>query len=113
MTIILIVQLELCKLLRDVLKGLQMSSNLEEQVYTLKGFRQHLSQIAGDVQHGKQQVKVTTYGKTVGYFVPENYLAYVEALEDEIDRQTLVKIREKKSGSMGISLAELKHELGL
>ena len=52
-----------------------MALNKEDlKEYTLKDFRHHLSQIVGEVNHGQKRVRVTSYGKTAGYFISEEEL---------------------------------------
>ena len=66
-----------------------MPMNEEDLEYTLKDFRYHLSQIVGAVNHGRKRVRVTSYGKTAGYFVSEEEIAYMEALEDQLDQAAI------------------------
>ena len=70
-----------------------MALNKEDlKEYTLKDFRHHLSQIVGEVNHGQKRVRVTSYGKTAGYFISEDELAYLDAIEEAYDRQEIEKI---------------------
>lgn len=70
-----------------------MALNKEDlKEYTLKDFRHHLSQIVGEVNHGQKRVRVTSYGKTAGYFISEEELAYLDAIEEAYDRHEIEKI---------------------
>lgn len=70
-----------------------MALNKEDlKEYTLRDFRHHLSQIVGEVNHGQKRVRVTSYGKTAGYFISEDELAYLDAIEEAYDRQEIEKI---------------------
>lgn len=70
-----------------------MALNKEDlKEYTLKDFRHHLSQIVGEVNHGQKRVRVTSYGKTAGYFISEEELAYLDAIEEAYDQHEIEKI---------------------
>ncbi len=71
-----------------------MATNEDDlSVYTLKSFRENLSDIVGKVKYAKKRIKVTNRGKTAGYFVPEEDVALlelaIERLEDEEDRKAI------------------------
>jgi PHD/YefM family antitoxin component YafN of YafNO toxin-antitoxin module len=84
-----------------------------EPEYTLKDFRKHLSFIVGEVAHGQARVKVTSYGKTAGYFVSEQEIAYMEALEEELDRQAVERIRAEGKNRKRIPWEQVKLDNGL
>ncbi len=60
---------------------------------SLKDFRKDLTVIIGDVQHGKKRVKVTSYGRTAGYFISEDDMRYFEELEDALDIQAVEEMK--------------------
>ncbi len=71
-----------------------MATNEEDlNVYTLKSFRENLSDIVGKVKYAKSRVRITNRGKTAGYFIPEEDMRLIERaiehLEDEEDRQAV------------------------
>jgi prevent-host-death family protein len=81
--------------------------------YTLKDFRKNLSLIVGEVAHGHMRVKVTSYGRTAGYFVSEDEITYIEALEEELDRQAVERIRGQGEARKRIPWAVVKQENNL
>jgi prevent-host-death family protein len=81
--------------------------------YTLKDFRKNLSTIVGEVAHGHMRVKVTSYGRTAGYFVSEDEIAYIEALEEELDRQAVERIRAQGNNRKRIPWPHVKLENSL
>ena len=46
----------------------------------------------GEVNHGQKRVRVTSYGKTAGYFISEEELAYLDAIEEAYDRHEIERI---------------------
>ena len=52
------------------------------QEYTLKDFRQNLTQIVGEVVHTHKRIRVTSYGRVAGYFIPAEDMAYLEAMAE-------------------------------
>jgi|GEM_PF-5529406 len=72
-----------------------MPSKDDQSEYTLKDFRQKLTMIVGDVQHGNKRVKVTSYGRTAGYFISEEEMDYYNHLESQLDEEVVQNLRAK------------------
>lgn len=84
----------------------------QEHEYTLKDFRKSLSHIVGEVAHGRKRVRVTCYGKTAGYFVSAEEIQYIEALEDEMDRQAIERARAQSQRGQGTPWEQVKADSG-
>ena len=83
------------------------------QEYTLKDFRQNLTQIVGEVVHTHKRIRVTSYGKVAGYFIPVDDMAYLEAMEALEVQKAAEDYLAKGADQPLISLETLKQDLGL
>jgi hypothetical protein len=83
------------------------------QEYTLKDFRKNMTMIMGDVQHGQKRVKITSYGRTTGYFISEAEMQYLETLEDAVDIQTVEALKAAGADKAVRPWQEVKKELNL
>jgi prevent-host-death family protein len=83
------------------------------QEYSLKDFRQNLTQIVGEVVHTHKRIKVTSYGRVAGYFIPAEDMTYLEAMEELEDTKAAEAYKAKGKNQTLISLNTVKQELGL
>jgi prevent-host-death family protein len=83
------------------------------QEYSLKDFRQNLTQIVGEVIHTHKRIKVTSYGRVAGYFIPAEDMIYLEAMEELEDLKAAEAYKAKGENQQLFSLDTLKQELGL
>jgi prevent-host-death family protein len=91
-----------------------MSSYKDDlQEYSLKEFRQNLTQIIGEVIHTHKRIKVTSYGRVAGYFIPADDMTYLEAMEELEDLKAAEAYTAKGNSQPLIAIDTIKQELGL
>lgn len=81
--------------------------------FSLKNFRKDLTMIIGEVQHGKKRVRVTSYGRTAGYFISEDDMRYLEELEDALDIRAVEELKASGEDKNTLSWREAQRRLEL
>lgn len=75
--------------------------------------RENFAHLVNSAAYGHERIVLTRRGKRVVAIVPVEDLDLLEELEDRIDSQHVVKIREEVEREGSVSWEEVKKELNL
>ena len=80
---------------------------------TVSEVREKFAEITGRVQFAGERIAMQKHGKTVAVLVPPSDLEALEALEDRLDRLDALDALADYRANGGVSLADIKDDLGL
>ena len=80
---------------------------------TVSQVRENLAEVTGRVQFAGERIEMQKHGKTVAVLVPPSDLEVLEALEDRLDLLDALDALADYRKNGGVSLDDLKADLGL